>query len=587
MPVASADHYISNTYYRYALISIFAMIRTELMTALPHYTPGDAVMALLKVSSKKPSSVEHEQIEICFIGIERVDTAWISPSYRKDVAPLNADRRRVQRPVIRAQMRAVMQGSLSNGEERSFLIRFVLPEWLPPTFKGTAVKYFYYLQASVTYTAEPELRVMETGQEIEAAPGGGIKRRGESEFRGGGQDLGEKRVAVCRSALHIWPSDVCPEISSNLSQRGFVVEDGVGAVKEEQASGSGTMSSKTILGGIVDDVAIKCWEVGPSTEVGDAVNHIKHVTETLERTTSGSSGLEGASPPSRKVEDNSHDTATPLQGYIVTDTNAQSYERRLDNTSSGSKASSVRIGSQDASQGTGLSPKAPGVVLEDNLSTAEQEHDKHKHLASIDDDHERRRNSGMPSGSEGPKTYGLRVGDEPLAKVSLHYAPVERILHPGSTFFITFEFPNEEISSVRVSNDDTSQVWPSSAIATTKKRWKCLKVTASLEIEEEIHRSWDPRASKKSLTSSKDARNSTNSLRHVVDEQVEWTLDAECTNFMFMIPQDATPNFRTALVSLKWLVRFEVQALLQNGLLKHDRRIETLLWSLPLNVLPP
>eukprot|EP00889_Picochlorum_renovo_P000284 jgi/Picre1/27314/NNA_000283.t1 len=111
------------------------------------YMPGDAVSALLYVdpSAVAENSYMLDQVLVHVEGIERVDTSWVSKEYRAGDAKLNTDSRRIQRPVVRGDLRAAARGGFGEGARRVFLLRFTLPEWLPPTFRGIVARYSYMM----------------------------------------------------------------------------------------------------------------------------------------------------------------------------------------------------------------------------------------------------------------------------------------------------------------------------------------------------------------------------------------------------------------------------------------------------------
>ena len=98
-------------------------IQLSIATALPAYRPGEIITALLHVSTSLPEDVELNEVEVLFSGIERVDTSWVSPAYRKSVPAINSDRRRVQRHVLQSKLQAATQGTSTDGNLRRFLIR--------------------------------------------------------------------------------------------------------------------------------------------------------------------------------------------------------------------------------------------------------------------------------------------------------------------------------------------------------------------------------------------------------------------------------------------------------------------------------
>lgn len=57
------------------------------------------------------------------------------------------------------------------------------------------------------------------------------------------------------------------------------------------------------------------------------------------------------------------------------------------------------------------------------------------------------------------------------------------------------------------------------------------------------------------------------------------------SDFLFSIPPNATPSFRTPMVSLQWVLRFEFT--IGSASAKGVWRTEQLTWALPLAVYPP
>ena len=97
-------------------------LQLHLTTSATSYRPGDTVIALLQASSGS-ASVELQEVELQFSGVERVDTSWVSAAYRKDVPPINADKRHLQRYVAYSQLQAATQGTLGGARNRKFVVR--------------------------------------------------------------------------------------------------------------------------------------------------------------------------------------------------------------------------------------------------------------------------------------------------------------------------------------------------------------------------------------------------------------------------------------------------------------------------------
>lgn len=69
------------------------------------------------------SPADLQEVELQFIGTERVDTSWVSNSYRKKVAPINSDKRHVQRHAVHSRLQAATQGKLGGEKNRKFIVR--------------------------------------------------------------------------------------------------------------------------------------------------------------------------------------------------------------------------------------------------------------------------------------------------------------------------------------------------------------------------------------------------------------------------------------------------------------------------------
>ncbi len=98
-------------------------VQLSLTTALPAYRPGEIVTALLHASTSLPEDIELLEVEVQFVGVERVDTSWVAPAYRAGAPALNTDRRRVQRHVVASKLQAATQGAFVDADLRRFLIR--------------------------------------------------------------------------------------------------------------------------------------------------------------------------------------------------------------------------------------------------------------------------------------------------------------------------------------------------------------------------------------------------------------------------------------------------------------------------------
>lgn len=83
-------------------------------------------------------------------------------------------------------------------------------------------------------------------------------------------------------------------------------------------------------------------------------------------------------------------------------------------------------------------------------------------------------------------------------------------------------------------------------------------------------------------------------IRRLHAEAHELTPDTALTSFTLSLPATATPSFRTPMVALRWVLRFELTVGPRINFAALDKRLksprpafEQLVWSLPLVVRPP
>lgn len=200
------------------------------------YMPGEAVSALLYVdpSAIAENSYMLDQVLVHVEGIERVDTSWVSKEYRAGDTKLNIDSRRIQRPVVRGNLRAAARGGFGEGARRVFLLRFTLPEWLPPTFRGIVARYSYMINIEVTY------RCCGSGEDVRTSP---------------------LQSAHVRQAVHVWPR------ASHMPYDPGEDSD--------------------------DSLKIMCWEVDVGTTLEDAVQQVDSLMSESQNSTPYSPAYQG------------------------------------------------------------------------------------------------------------------------------------------------------------------------------------------------------------------------------------------------------------------------------------------------------
>lgn len=530
-------------------------VQIFLATSLPAYKPGETVTALLTASTSQPHDIEFQDMEISFTGIERIDTSWISPLYRKNIPAINTDKRRIQRHVVKASLQAATQGDFTDlSTSRRFLIRLTLPQWLPPTYKGIAVRYWYYLEAKIHYSDRREPPTSTSSKKVE-------QPTASSSFPASFH-------AITRLPLLIWPSrDTVTKLPSSLSavlsfngskaDRFDGMLDNTNNQNRNANASIGTANTKTgTIDGYDNDVfpsslpeefIMKCWEVGAGTTLEDAVGHITKLTTSIP-----AMHAVPCSPGGYRTDVSSPFVALAASTAVATNATAtraassgenDKNDNDIDDGSMSSTSQSTRQNSMDGLVNRSVSsPFAKQLTLDSEISSSSTP----RHSALQEQPSE-----GIPVSNL--KTFALRIGNAPLVKVSLHPTfSVTGGIYPGSIISTTLEFP--------------TQSSPSSL--------QCMQMTATLETEETVDPGWRPRGSTQSFTSGVSA----GVLRKIHDEHVELTRDVSCTNIVLSLPSDATPTFSTGLIGLKWILKFVFVAAQQSS------GSETLVWTLPLTV---
>ncbi|KAG2486186.1 hypothetical protein HYH03_015148 [Edaphochlamys debaryana] len=175
------------------------------------------------------------------------------------------------------------------------------------------------------------------------------------------------------------------------------------------------------------------------------------------------------------------------------------------------------------------------------------------------------------------KVYALNVGEAPLLRLLLQ-APLEVPLQPGATFGGVLDFrPPASPGSGPV-------VRPPSGTGVC-----CHEVVVLLESEECVAPECRPGPQPKGP-----GAGSPYVIRRLHAEAHELAADMALTSFTFSLPATATPSFRTPMVSLRWVLRFELTVGPRIAFAALDKRarsprpaLEQLVWSLPLVVRPP
>lgn len=186
------------------------------------------VTAVLEVHN--PSAVsESVSIAIEAVGTERIDRNFVF-TYHPAESPVETDGRRETREIFRHHWAVVARAQIvAPGASKAWLILLQLPEDIPPTYRGTAVRYAYQLQAITHRTPggataphqQPEATPPHTpNQPIDgtfrsAAPEQDNRKAGSHGMPGkstGGVEEAARllgtaasQLSTVRAGIHVWP----------------------------------------------------------------------------------------------------------------------------------------------------------------------------------------------------------------------------------------------------------------------------------------------------------------------------------------------------------------------------------------------
>ncbi|GAB4820682.1 hypothetical protein N2152v2_007728 [Parachlorella kessleri] len=410
---------------------MFEALHLHLTTSATSFKPGDTVIALLQASSGA-SPVELLEVELQFAGVERVDTSWVSPAYRKDVAPINADKRHLQRHVVFSRLQAATQGTLGGSRFRKFVVRFALPTTLPPSFKGTAVRVSYTLTASVHYRQSLGGEVSEPSTPEASTTSFGPSEAAEQQQLEGTVTPDGITTSTVQLPVHIWP------------------------LKAESDSWQPTSlaaapASQEPLPLITsDDMTIKCWEIGPGTGVQEAIAHIcRLVAQSSSEATSsgaGSGGEAGTQHGEAREPSDPGDSSASEEGGNDVGRPAAS-PRQVQ------RQHSLPLARQSTSQSEGLTTPLTAVQVDPSAVL---------------------------------RSYALRIGEHAIARVSLH-PPPEGALYPGATLGGTLELLHPDGPA-----SDSGKEADRQAGAAAAGVPRCMQVLILLETEERLAPQWRP-----------------------------------------------------------------------------------------------
>ncbi|CAN6468284.1 unnamed protein product [Victoria cruziana] len=181
----------------------------RLITDKDVYRPGDFINATIEIQSPDSAVQNHESddatvyacpflienLTIEIKGIEKLDTQWFITQ-----KPLSGSRQRRGEQIFldSTSVSIISKVIVSSGGTRTYMVRAQVPKVLPPSYKGTAVRYFYYIRSSLS------------GRWLVL-----------DNYYSNGEALKDLIHLETRTSLHIWPT---PKLTT-LPTEGNYIDD--------------------------------------------------------------------------------------------------------------------------------------------------------------------------------------------------------------------------------------------------------------------------------------------------------------------------------------------------------------------------
>lgn len=434
--------------------------------------PGETVRAGIELTNLEEHKAIYvvEGISVRCHGLEICDPGWIAQKYYAGSSILRKDGRRVIRRLFSAHASQILERLvfLAPGQNKGFSIGCPLPEKLPPSFKGTSVRYMYEIQIGVKYRQAP-------CGEREA-----LRRSFENQ---------EPQSIVIKKPFFVFPNYLdATQLNNKAAEEGSIDD----------------VPMLDVCFQSEDEVMLQWSEVSDDDKTSSTDGSLsKVVSDSIESSSTANMALR-----------------------------------------SGMSGSMTERGSVS------------------RFSFAETEMSYHPQPV-------RRRNPSLTHAEAQmlmgtcvrPQMFNLRFGSETVVLFSFNPS-VARPLRPGSTLG----------GVLRLSEMDRNGY---------DQKWRCLSYTVMLETEEEVAPEWQPETFKESRI-----------IRRLHCEHTEFTGDVLTTNFMFSIPSSAPPSFKTPLLSLRWVLKFEFEVGRPmdwndtGDVHQASYETEPLIWHLPLTVYP-
>ncbi|KAJ6841436.1 uncharacterized protein M6B38_306115 [Iris pallida] len=129
----------------------------KLKTDKEIYRPGDLVVITVEISStevSKPSGQSSDAVPSVLVdnlgfeikGVEKLDPQWFST---QKLQP-GSKQRRGERLFLECSAQSIISKViLSSGSTKTYMVRAELPKNLPPSYRGTAIRYIYYARSTL------------------------------------------------------------------------------------------------------------------------------------------------------------------------------------------------------------------------------------------------------------------------------------------------------------------------------------------------------------------------------------------------------------------------------------------------------
>lgn len=467
------------------------------------YRPGDTILATIEVS-QNPQSSNGAEIEPLVLenlvvevkGLEKLDPQWLLTP-----APVRGSKeRRGERVILESSPTAIVSDVLFEQDaKKTYLVRTVLPRLLPPSYRGTVVRYLYYLVVSLQWSVS-------------------VTKIGHSGSSSSKRSLSPVEV---RTSLNIW---TLPN-NSGMTGEELQTKDYWGIVPQftltveiywkEKDDENDWARASDVLSEIEDENASQSAESAQLSPVkGSLEMSFDHVLQlqspavtpkvTSKETSFRRSGVANLGPLRRSTLLTASAVDTDSDGP---EGSLSSYPRRLKDSYSEKKAGLRGKGYLE------IWPKNTIMIADNDVRES-----------FIGGNHEHEFGIGSPRSPSGPyargRSYNIRFDDQILARFSPR--------NPDSTYY----FGDVVGGVISFYQDEGSR--------------KCLEISAVLETREVLNPAFIHPSRKNSPVITK-----------VQADYYEVVVDMLQTHFIFSIPFDGPPSFATPQVSLQWVLRFE------------------------------